>query len=363
MRPGADIGFLARAAGRIASIAEHAGDLRPRFRPPGEVLSFGHEFLTQAEANALLTPGNRRSCFSTASSSRSGHADAQDRQPRRHRDRPTACSPGARHHLQFEAAEMKPARPFSCASAQSLEAPLTIYLSGTVPSCAYAILPPSPKRDVDPSIRMTDAEDFGRADATSLSCSADDPSPRLPADRGAMAGNGAAMARAFKVFPTPVGFYEADVAAPSRMATLAAWGVHDLFASGHASSLATPSGAPGAGAPGRDRACPDGHARRDCGGCGPLGPSRPDEGDGEGGRGAPTPSQDRPPADRWALTARSGPVRDGAARPRAVGRPGVGARRLGRPAKPRLGRRPSAISRRLRAPRGGAGRRDQTRGG
>lgn len=39
------------------------------------------------------------------------------------------------------------------------------------------------------------------------------------------------MARKFKVFRTPAGFYDASVAAPSRKAALAAWGSHaGLFA-------------------------------------------------------------------------------------------------------------------------------------
>ena len=49
------------------------------------------------------------------------------------------------------------------------------------------------------------------------------------------------MARALKVFSTAAGFYEADVAAPSRKAALAAWGVHDdLFASGRAMEIDDP---------------------------------------------------------------------------------------------------------------------------
>lgn len=49
------------------------------------------------------------------------------------------------------------------------------------------------------------------------------------------------MARALKVFSTAAGFYEAVVAAPSRKAALAAWGVHDdLFASGAAREVDDP---------------------------------------------------------------------------------------------------------------------------
>lgn len=49
------------------------------------------------------------------------------------------------------------------------------------------------------------------------------------------------MARALKVFSTSAGFYEAVVAAPSRKAALAAWGVHDdLFASGTAQEVDDP---------------------------------------------------------------------------------------------------------------------------
>jgi hypothetical protein len=43
------------------------------------------------------------------------------------------------------------------------------------------------------------------------------------------------MARALKVFRTPIGFHDAYVAAPSRKAALEAWGAaKDLFASGSA---------------------------------------------------------------------------------------------------------------------------------
>ena len=49
------------------------------------------------------------------------------------------------------------------------------------------------------------------------------------------------MARTLKVFSTSAGFYEAVVAAPSRKAALAAWGVHDdLFASGAAREVDDP---------------------------------------------------------------------------------------------------------------------------
>ena len=49
------------------------------------------------------------------------------------------------------------------------------------------------------------------------------------------------MARTLKVFSTAAGFYEAVVAAPSRKAALAAWGVHDdLFASGAAKEVDDP---------------------------------------------------------------------------------------------------------------------------
>lgn len=49
------------------------------------------------------------------------------------------------------------------------------------------------------------------------------------------------MPRALKVFSTSAGFYEAVVAAPSRKAALAAWGVHDdLFASGAAQEVDDP---------------------------------------------------------------------------------------------------------------------------
>lgn len=49
------------------------------------------------------------------------------------------------------------------------------------------------------------------------------------------------MARALKVFRTPIGFHDAYVAAPSRKAALEAWGAaKDLFASGSAELVTDP---------------------------------------------------------------------------------------------------------------------------
>ncbi|HEX7711851.1 MAG TPA: hypothetical protein VF418_13040 [Sphingomonadaceae bacterium] len=49
------------------------------------------------------------------------------------------------------------------------------------------------------------------------------------------------MPRKLKVFRTPIGFYDAYVAAPSRKAALAAWGsAHDLFARGVAEEVTDP---------------------------------------------------------------------------------------------------------------------------
>jgi integrase len=49
MDPGADVKFIGRAAGRISSVAKRARDLRPRLRPPVEVLAFGLELMSSAE--------------------------------------------------------------------------------------------------------------------------------------------------------------------------------------------------------------------------------------------------------------------------------------------------------------------------
>lgn len=50
------------------------------------------------------------------------------------------------------------------------------------------------------------------------------------------------MARALKVFRTPIGFHDAYVAAPSRKAALAAWGsAYDLFARGVAEEVSDPA--------------------------------------------------------------------------------------------------------------------------
>ena len=49
------------------------------------------------------------------------------------------------------------------------------------------------------------------------------------------------MARALKVYRTPIGFHDAYVAAPSRKAALEAWGSdHDLFATGAAELVTDP---------------------------------------------------------------------------------------------------------------------------
>src|SRR4051794_30850602 len=50
------------------------------------------------------------------------------------------------------------------------------------------------------------------------------------------------MPRPLKVFRTPVGFYDAVVAAPSQKAALAAWGTTtNLFASGDACAVGDPA--------------------------------------------------------------------------------------------------------------------------
>ncbi|USI74728.1 hypothetical protein [Sphingomonas morindae] len=55
------------------------------------------------------------------------------------------------------------------------------------------------------------------------------------------------MARALKLFRTPIGFHDAYVAAPSRKAALAAWGsAADLFARGMAEEVSDRAAAPAA---------------------------------------------------------------------------------------------------------------------
>ena len=50
------------------------------------------------------------------------------------------------------------------------------------------------------------------------------------------------MARALKVFRTPIGFHDAYVAAPSQKAALEAWGVRqDLFKEGQAAVADDPA--------------------------------------------------------------------------------------------------------------------------
>ena len=50
MQPSADIGFIARGAGRIASGAVRARDPRAKLRPPAEIVAFGAELMARAEA-------------------------------------------------------------------------------------------------------------------------------------------------------------------------------------------------------------------------------------------------------------------------------------------------------------------------
>lgn len=128
--PGTDVRFIGRAAGRIASQAKRARDLRPRIRPPVEVLKFGLELMASAEAEASgVATVDRAYAF------RDGLLIALwAHRPLRisnlagiELDR-TLRRVGAAYRLSFDDSEMKGARPFSCAWPEKLQPALETYL-------------------------------------------------------------------------------------------------------------------------------------------------------------------------------------------------------------------------------------------
>lgn len=115
MEPECSVPFIGRAAGRISASAERARDLRPRLRPPEDVLQLGFELMGREEAGEDLTDVKRAIDF------RDGLLIAL-----------WACRPlrianlggieigrslvrdSKGYRLQFDASEMKAGRPFSC---------------------------------------------------------------------------------------------------------------------------------------------------------------------------------------------------------------------------------------------------------
>ena len=129
MQPEADVNFISRAAQRISSTAKRARDLRPRLRPPQDVLAFGRELILNSRSEAALSPVEQAILFRDGliialwSLRALRIANLANIEISRNLVRGTSG-----HRLQFEPEEMKAGRPFSCTWPNCLEDALESYL-------------------------------------------------------------------------------------------------------------------------------------------------------------------------------------------------------------------------------------------
>jgi integrase len=129
MAPDFDTRFISRAAGRVRARAKRVSDLEARCRPPEDLLELGHELVARAD-DPDLDGLDRALLF------RDGLLIAlMIHRPLRisnmatiELDQHLRRTKGG-FRLEFEAAEMKSARPYSCVFPKGLNAALERYLS------------------------------------------------------------------------------------------------------------------------------------------------------------------------------------------------------------------------------------------
>jgi integrase/recombinase XerD len=127
--PSFDVRFISRAAGRVRARGKRVNDLEARFRPPEDLLALGHELMARGD-NRELDPLERALLF------RDGLLIAlMVHRPLRisnmaaiEVDLHLRRTKGG-FRLEFEATEMKSARPYACVFPQALNAALERYLA------------------------------------------------------------------------------------------------------------------------------------------------------------------------------------------------------------------------------------------
>jgi integrase len=131
--PDFDARFISRAAGRVRARAKRVSDLEARFRPPEDLLVLGHELMARADDpeldeldRALLFRDGLLIALMIHRPLRISNMAAVEL------DRHLRRTKGG-FRLEFEAAEMKSARPFSCVFPKGLNAGLERYLAAFRP--------------------------------------------------------------------------------------------------------------------------------------------------------------------------------------------------------------------------------------